>query len=68
MRIGVPVWVAGGEGRFRWVGSPNAVAYSTIARHLLHKAGLAGAGGATGAVTWVQRFGSALSLNVRFHI
>jgi hypothetical protein len=44
------------------------VVYRTISRHLIHKAGLAGAGGATGAVTLVQRFGSALNLNVHFHM
>jgi hypothetical protein len=36
--------------------------------HLLHKAGLAWSSGATGAVTLVQRFGSALNLNVHFHM
>ena len=44
------------------------VVYRTISRHLLHKAGLARSSGATGAVTLVQRFGSALNLNVHFHM
>ena len=44
------------------------VVYRTISRHLIHKAGLTRAGGATGAVTLVQRFGSALNLNVHFHM
>ena len=44
------------------------VVYRTISRHLLHKAGLARSRGATGAVTLVQRFGSALNLNVHFHM
>jgi hypothetical protein len=45
--------------------------YRTISRHLIGKAGLSratGATGATGAVTLVQRFGSALNLNVHFHM
>ncbi|MBK7249884.1 MAG: transposase [Gammaproteobacteria bacterium] len=44
------------------------VVYRTISRHLLHKAGLKHSSGATGAVTLVQRFGSALNLNVHFHM
>ena len=42
--------------------------YRTISRHLIGKAGLSRATGATGAVTLVQRFGSALNLNVHFHM
>ena len=42
--------------------------YRTISRHLIGKAGLSRASGATGAVTLVQRFGSALNLNVHFHM
>jgi len=42
--------------------------YQTIARHLIKQAGLTRATGATGAVTLVQRFGSALNLNVHFHM
>ncbi len=44
------------------------VAYRMISVHLLHKAGLTRATGDTGAVTLVQRFGSALNLNVHFHM
>jgi ribosomal protein S27E len=44
------------------------VVYRTISRQLLHKAGLTRSSGATGAVTLVQRFGSALNLNVHFHM
>ena len=42
--------------------------YRTISRHLIAKAGLTRTSGATGAVTLVQRFGSALNLNVHFHM
>jgi hypothetical protein len=47
---------------------PAAEVYRTISRHLIGKAGLTRATGATGAVTLVQRFGSALNLNVHFHM
>jgi hypothetical protein len=43
-------------------------AYRTIAGFLLHRAGLTRTTGHTGAVTLVQRFGSALNLNVHFHL
>lgn len=39
-----------------------------IERRLAKQAGLTHATGATGAVTLVQRFGSALNLNVHFHM
>ncbi|MDP9014220.1 MAG: transposase zinc-binding domain-containing protein, partial [Pseudomonadota bacterium] len=42
--------------------------YRAISRHLLCKAGLTSATAATGAVILVQRFGSALNLNVHFHM
>ena len=42
--------------------------YRAISRHLIDKAGLTRTTGATGAVTLVQRFGSALNLNVHFHM
>jgi hypothetical protein len=60
--------------RFLLATDPNAltlvlgVAYRTISRHLISKAGLTRATGETGAVTLVQRFGSALNLNVHFHM
>jgi hypothetical protein len=44
------------------------VVYRTISRHLIGKAGLTRTTGASGAVTLVQRFGSALNLNVHFHM
>jgi hypothetical protein len=44
------------------------IAYRTISAHLLKKAGLTRASGATGAVTLIQRFGSALNLNIHFHL
>ncbi len=44
------------------------VVYRTISGHLLTRAGLTRASGHTGAVTLIQRFGSALNLNVHFHM
>jgi hypothetical protein len=44
------------------------VVYRTISGFLLRRAGLTRASGHTGAVTVVQRFGSALNLNVHFHL
>jgi hypothetical protein len=44
------------------------VVYRTISGHLLAKAGLTRVTGNTGAVTLIQRFGSALNLNVHFHM
>jgi hypothetical protein len=43
-------------------------AYRTISAHLIHKADLTRASAVTGAVTLIQRFGSALNLNVHFHL
>ena len=42
--------------------------YRAISTHLLYNAGLQLNDGATGAVTLIQRFGSALNLNIHFHI
>jgi hypothetical protein len=42
--------------------------HRAISTHLIHKAGLKLRSGATGAVTLIQRFGSALNLNIHFHI
>lgn len=39
-----------------------------ISTHLIHKAGFTHATARTGAVTFIQRFESALNLNVHFHI
>jgi hypothetical protein len=44
------------------------VVYRTISGHLLKRAGLTRATGHTGAVTLIQRFGSALNLNIHFHM
>jgi len=44
------------------------VVYRTISRHLINRAGLTCATGKTGAVTLVQCFGSALNLNLHFHM
>jgi len=45
-----------------------AIVYGEIASHIRKKARLTRATGATGAVTLIQRFGSALNLNVHFHM
>ena len=42
--------------------------HRTISGHLLREARLSRCNGHTGAVTLVQRFGSALKLNVRLHM
>jgi hypothetical protein len=44
------------------------IAYRTISAHVLKKTGRARASGATDAVTLIQRFGSALNLNIHFHM
>jgi len=44
------------------------IVYRAISGHLIRKAGLTRAGAVTGAVTLIQRFGSALNLNVHFHL
>ena len=44
------------------------VVYRTISGHLIGQAGLTRRTGHTGAVTLIQRFGSALNLNVHFHL
>ena len=50
------------------MGKVLGIVYRAISTHLTHKAGLRCKEGATGAVTLIQRFGSALNLNVHFHI
>ena len=42
--------------------------YRAIAGFLVQKAGLTRATGFPGAVTLIQRFGSALNLNIHFHM
>ena len=60
--------------RFLFAAHPQAmgkvlgVVYRAISTHLIHRAGLKLKDGATGAVTLIQRFGSALNLNIHFHI
>lgn len=44
------------------------IVYRLIARHLIDKAGFAKKTAQTGAVTLIQRFGSALNLNIHFHM
>ena len=45
-----------------------SIVYRAISGHLIRKAGLTRASGVIGAVTLIQRFGSALNLNVHFHL
>src|SRR5690554_5536916 len=44
------------------------IVYRAISGHLIRKAGLTRASAVTGAVTLIQRFGSALNLNVHLHM
>jgi hypothetical protein len=50
------------------MGKVLGIVYRAISTHLIHKAGQQLKNGATGAVTLIQRFGSALNLNIHFHI
>ncbi len=50
------------------MGKVLGIIYRAISTHLIHKAGYRLNDGATGAVTLIQRFGSALNLNIHFHI
>jgi hypothetical protein len=52
----------------RVMGKVLGIIYRAIATHLIHKAGYSLKEGATGAVTLIQRFGSALNLNIHFHL
>jgi hypothetical protein len=45
-----------------------AIVYCTISAYVFKKARLTRASGAAGGVTLIQRFGSALSLNIHFHM
>jgi len=60
--------------RFLFASNPRvmtralAIVYRTIATHLTHKAGFTKPTSQTGAVTLIQRFGSALNLNIHFHM
>ena len=50
------------------MGKVLGIAYRAISTHLIHKAGYSLKECATGAVTLIQRFGSALNLNIHFHV
>jgi ribosomal protein S27E len=50
------------------MGKVLGIVYRAISTHLIHKSELSLKEGATGAVTLIQRFGSALNLNIHFHI
>ena len=50
------------------MGKVLSIIYRAISTHLIHKAGYRLKDGATGAVTLIQRFGSALNLNIHFHV
>ena len=50
------------------MGQVLGVVYHCIATHLIKKAGFSCTTARTGAVTLIQRFGSALNLNVHFHM
>jgi ribosomal protein S27E len=60
--------------RFLFASNPKVmsrvlgIAYRTISTHLAHKAGFTKPMAYTGAVTLIQRFGSALNLNIHFHM
>jgi hypothetical protein len=46
------------------MGKVLGIVYRTLATHIIHKAGFTNSTAHTGAVTLIQRFGSALNLNV----
>ena len=50
------------------MGRVLGIVYRVIATHLVKKAGLTKRKAQTGAVTLIQRFGSALNLNIHFHM
>ncbi len=50
------------------MGKVLGIVYRALATHLIRKTGYAAASARTGAVTLIQRFGSALNLNVHFHM
>ena len=50
------------------MGKVLGIVYRTLAAHIIHKAGFTKSTAHTGAVTLIQRFGSALNLNLHFHI
>ena len=50
------------------MGEVLAIVWRAVASHLIKRAGLTRSRGQTGAVTLIQRFGSALNLNIHFHM
>ena len=50
------------------MGKVLGIVYRTLSTHLIKKAGYTKATGQTGSVTLIQRFGSALNLNVHYHV
>ena len=60
--------------RFLFASNPKVmsrvlgIVYCAVATHLAHKAGFKKPMAQTGAVTLIQRFGSALNLNIHFHM
>ncbi len=50
------------------MGKVLEIVYRTVATHLVKKAGFNKRTAHTGAVTLIQRFGSALNLNIHFHM
>jgi hypothetical protein len=50
------------------MGKVLGIVYRTVATHLRRKAGYTATTAQTGAVTLIQRFGSALNLNIHFHL
>ena len=50
------------------MGRVLGIVYRVIATHLVKKAGYTHQAAKTGAVTLIQRFGSALNLNIHFHM
>jgi len=49
-------------------GQVLGIVYRTISMHLVKKAGYSKKTARTGAVTLIQRFGSALNLNIHMHM
>ncbi len=49
------------------MGRVLGIVYRTLATHIIHKTGFTRSTAHTGAVTLIQRFGSALNLNLHFH-
>ena len=50
------------------MGKVLSIVYRAIPTYLIHKAGLQLKNGATGAVTLIQRYDTALNLNIHFHV